>query len=170
MATAAGVSVRDARRFDMAFRATAGNVAPARARLMAWLRPSLAAGDELLDDVALAVSEACTNAVIHAHRAGHGRPDEGTFRVSASYAGERVRVTVSDDGGGLVARTDSPGQGCGLPLIAALSDTLSIGPATEGDGTVVRMEFIVGRTHRPTRLVPVAVPQTLVRRSGHRLA
>ena len=64
-------------------------------------------------DVALCVSEAVTNAVVHAFRDREGR--SGTIRVLAECTdGRMLRVSVEDDGVGVSPRSDSPGLGLGL--------------------------------------------------------
>lgn len=51
------------------------------------------------------------------------------------------RFTVSDDGHGLRPRTDSPGMGLGLALIANSCDDLTL-DTSEAAGTVVRITFL----------------------------
>jgi serine/threonine-protein kinase RsbW/stage II sporulation protein AB (anti-sigma F factor) len=87
-------------------------------------------------DVKLAVSEAATNAVVHAY------PGDavGTITATAWVDEGRLRIAISDEGGGMLPRLDSPGFGLGLPLIAALADDLEIVSRQEG-GTEVRIEF-----------------------------
>ncbi len=90
-----------------------------------------------LDGIRLAVAEACTNAVVH------GYADEaasGTIRVRAEMADEGFVVEVSDDGGGLRPRPDSPGMGLGLPLMARLTKALDVQYPDAG-GTTVRLIF-----------------------------
>src|SRR5215207_2912767 len=61
-----------------------------------------------LSDIRLAVSEAVTNAVIHAFR---GR-EHGTVIASVSMRDPGwFEVRVTDDGSGLAPRDDSPGWG-----------------------------------------------------------
>ncbi len=96
-------------------------------------------GEPWLSGVKLAVSEAVTNAVIHAYV---DAPQPGDVRLLASVDGNRVEVTVSDDGCGMVPRLDSPGLGVGLPFIAHAADTLDIGDSP-GGGTELRMSFRV---------------------------
>ena len=80
----------------------------------------------MLTGVKLAVSEAVTNAVVHAYV---GAEQPGEVRVDAPRrATTDVLVTVSDDGCGMVPRLDSPGLGVGLPFIAHTTDTLDIEP------------------------------------------
>ena len=97
-------------------------------------------GDPVLMGVKLAVSEAVTNAVVHAYV---GAEQPGEVRVRASVEPDAVRVTVSDDGCGMVPRLDSPGLGVGLPFIAHSADTLDIDHNARG-GTELRMTFRVG--------------------------
>ena len=92
-------------------------------------------------DVALAVSEALTNVVMHAYV---GRPGPGPMRVRADHTDHRLRVEVEDDGIGLGARHDSPGAGLGLALIASLATELELALGPGGKGTLVRMTFAIG--------------------------
>jgi serine/threonine-protein kinase RsbW len=88
------------------------------------------------DDVRLAVTEACTNVVIHAYE----DEETGDLEVDASIADRRLTVVIRDNGRGIVPRPDSPGLGLGLPLIATLAETLELGK-DKGDNTEVRMTF-----------------------------
>jgi anti-sigma regulatory factor (Ser/Thr protein kinase) len=115
---------------------------PARAENVAVVRhacgglgEALAVSDQLLSDIKLAVTEACTNVVIHAY------PDrEGPMEISAEIRPEHLSVVVRDEGRGVMPRADSPGLGLGLPLIATLADSLELGTGTD-DATEVRMIF-----------------------------
>src|SRR3954449_12199472 len=115
---------------------------PARAENVAVIRHAIGGlgealdiDDQVLADVKLAVTEACTNAVVHAYPEG-----EGPLQVAAYGKGERLTLVVRDDGRGIVPRTDSPGLGLGLPLIATLAEALELG--TDGDNpNEVRMTF-----------------------------
>jgi serine/threonine-protein kinase RsbW len=140
---------------DESFPAVAEAVAHVRVTLVDRLR-RLGADDRLLDDVALAVSEACTNAVVHAYR----KAARGTFDVAAAVEEDLIQVAVTDHGVGLQPRTDSPGLGLGLPLIASVSDSLAItsvrpdinanGNANNGGrGTTLSMTFTLRRQARP---------------------
>src|SRR3954469_415172 len=55
-------------------------------------------------DVRLAVSEVASNAVLHAYPGAAGE-----IRVRAVYDAERLVITITDDGLGMVPRIDSPG-------------------------------------------------------------
>ncbi len=94
-------------------------------------------GEAVVTGVKLAVSEAVTNAVVHAY-VNADRP--GEVRVRACVDDDEVQITVSDDGCGMVPRLDSPGLGVGLPFIAHTADTLDI-DHNDGGGTELRMSF-----------------------------
>lgn len=85
--------------------------------------------------IEVAVSEAVSNAVLHAY-AG----DRGRVHVRARFAGDALCVEVADSGRGMRPRADSPGLGLGLPLIVQLAAQVDI---SSEDGTRVRMEFPV---------------------------
>ncbi|SRR5436190_19951405 len=91
--------------------------------------------DDVIADIALAVTEACTNAVVHAYRDGRG-----TIQVTASHVDGALEVAVRDHGGGMSPRVDTPGLGVGLPVIAAIAESVEIGSPPDG-GTEVRMHF-----------------------------
>jgi anti-sigma regulatory factor (Ser/Thr protein kinase) len=71
-------------------------------------------------DVALVVTEAATNVVLHAYL--DAAP--GPLYVTGNVARRTLRVTVADCGRGLLERDDSPGAGFGTALMQALSDLL----------------------------------------------
>lgn len=102
------------------------------------LGEALDIADQTLSDVKLAVTEACTNAVVHAYPDG-----EGPLEVAAYVRKDRLMLVVRDEGLGIVPRTDSPGLGLGLPLIATLAEALELG-TDDADRTEVRMTFRLG--------------------------
>lgn len=107
----------------------------ARRALAAVAAAAGAAGDRL-DEIRLAVSEALTNAVVHAYRGD----EAGRLHVTAAVAADELWVLIGDDGRGLHAWNDSQGLGIGLSLISGLSDDFSI--VTRGSGgTEVQMRF-----------------------------
>ena len=75
------------------------------------------------DAIGVVVSEAVTNAVLHAYR---DRERPGDVHVSARVERNAVAISVSDDGLGLRPRPDSPGVGLGIPLMADLADHVEI--------------------------------------------
>jgi anti-sigma regulatory factor (Ser/Thr protein kinase) len=86
-------------------------------------------------DVALGVSEAVSNAVVHAFR---GR-DPGTISLRARHDGERLVIAVSDDGGGIRPTLEGRGLGVGMGLIREVTNELRI--ESSDRGTTVWMEF-----------------------------
>jgi serine/threonine-protein kinase RsbW len=90
--------------------------------------------------IALAVSEAVTNAVIHAYI---DEPQPGEVEVFAErHAGNGLEIQVCDDGRGMMPRSDSPGLGVGLPLVAKLAQRFRVESRPAG-GTAVSMVFPV---------------------------
>jgi serine/threonine-protein kinase RsbW len=92
---------------------------------------------EKLEAIALAVSEATTNVVLHAYRE---RDVPGAFTLELDIAAGSLLIDVRDDGVGMGPRDDSPGMGFGLPLIARVADAHGFLP-TEGGGTWLAMRF-----------------------------
>ena len=88
-------------------------------------------------DIALAVSEALTNAVLHAFVQ---RP-AGTMSLLAEAAVDALLVRITDDGSGMGQRVDSPGMGLGLNLIARLTSSLEFLPGPRATGTELQMRF-----------------------------
>jgi serine/threonine-protein kinase RsbW len=115
--------------------ARAENVAVVR-HALGGLGEALALDPQTLSDVKLAVTEACTNVVVHAY----GEVD-GPMQVDATVDdGGVLRVVVRDEGLGILPRPDSPGLGLGLPLIATLTESLELGKGAD-DRTEVTMVF-----------------------------
>ena len=116
------------------YSAVAASVPRARCALVAAAR-SAGADDDQLEAVRLAVSEALTNAVIHAYPKSAGR-----IHVLAWTGEGEFVVEIADDGPGLQAHTDTPGLGMGLGLISQVTDDFTIRQPHSG-GTAVRMRF-----------------------------
>jgi serine/threonine-protein kinase RsbW len=121
---------------------------PARAENVSVVRHVLGAlGDalglpaEVVEDMRLAVTEACTNVVRHAYA-----DRRGSIEVVVRPEGDSLRVTVADAGRGIGPSPDTAGPGLGLPLIAALTDSLEV-ERTGGTGSRLIMSF--RRTRRP---------------------
>jgi serine/threonine-protein kinase RsbW len=105
-------------------------------RLAADFAAAAGAADEVVEGIALAVSETVTNAILHGYDG-----DPGEIRVSCQVDGERFIVEVVDEGGGIAARQDSPGIGHGLALVGALAQTFDVATGDDGRGTTVTMGF-----------------------------
>ena len=97
--------------------------------------------EELLEDLKLALTEACTNSVRHAYEGG-----EGVVEILYELHPDRLVVEVNDEGEGFepssgasdVAGDLSEG-GLGIAIIQALSDELEIG-GRDGGGS--RLRFV----------------------------
>ena len=119
---------------------------PARAENVAVVRHVLAVLAETLDfptavvdDMRLAVTEACTNVVRHAYEGERAGPIELVLRPD----GETIEVIVSDAGRGIGLSPDTAGPGLGLPLIASLVHRLEIQHAPRA-GSRLAMTFLRG--------------------------
>jgi anti-sigma regulatory factor (Ser/Thr protein kinase) len=101
---------------------------PAEARSVTLARTAVArlaaqagAIEQRLDAIKLAVSEAITNAVVHAY------PDRrGSVYVRAAVVDGQFRVRIIDEGRGPHVPSRTPGLGSGLNLIAASADQFTI--------------------------------------------
>ena len=116
--------------------AVPGNVALVR-QALAGLADEVGIDATRLADMKVALTEACTNAVLHAY-------DEqgGELGVTMAIEHGRLVLTVRDRGRGLrplPSASEGPPLGFGLALIASLAD--EFGLAAGEHGTVVRIAF-----------------------------
>jgi serine/threonine-protein kinase RsbW len=106
-------------------------VAPAVSRMRHELDAALAALEvsrRRRHDVALVLTEAAANVVVHAY----ADKAPGLLYALASVAGPNLTVDVFDRGRGMVPNLQSPGLGVGLALMAQLADGLDIEPVVAG--------------------------------------
>jgi len=101
--------------------------------------------DRRIDDLSLAVSEACTNAIDGQRSARSSAP----VRVTVELDRASVSVTITDHAGGFspdeldpLPAVDDPGRlrherGLGLPLMRSLADAVTF--TATPDGTAVRI-------------------------------
>jgi anti-sigma regulatory factor (Ser/Thr protein kinase) len=115
--------------------ATADSVAQLRTLAVAYALENCAAGEHLLDDVALAVSEAATNAVQHAYP-DHEEP--GPIELDAYHTPTRLVVQIADHGTGH-RQGFQPGIGLRIIRLVARPDI-----RRDQDGTTVTMTFPCG--------------------------
>jgi serine/threonine-protein kinase RsbW len=115
---------------------------PARPENIAVIRHVLGAFAEalklppdLVEDMRLAVTEACTNVVRHAYDG-----EDGPIDVVVRPDGDRLDVIVTDRGRGMGPSPDIEGPGLGLPLIAALAEAIEVQDAPVR-GNRLRMSF-----------------------------
>jgi serine/threonine-protein kinase RsbW len=90
---------------------------------------------DLVEDIRLAVTEACTNVVRHAYDG-----DDGPIDVVMRPSKERLEIIISDRGRGMGPSPDVEGPGLGLPLIAALADSVELQEVRPG-GSRLKMAF-----------------------------
>jgi serine/threonine-protein kinase RsbW len=124
--------------FDQCRQAVVDEVAPLRRALTRWAKGA-GASERTCEAVAIASSEAITNAVVHAYRDASA-PGMVSVRGEIVVAPDRVHVEISDTGAGMRPRTDSPGLGLGLPLIAQLADRVEV-DSRLAEGTCITMDF-----------------------------
>jgi anti-sigma regulatory factor (Ser/Thr protein kinase) len=114
------------------------NVAVVR-QALAGLADALQIDPALAADMKIAVTEACTNAVLHAYNG-----TEGPLEVTIAADENRLGVSVRDRGPGfkpLPADGDGTPVGFGLALIASLADSFAIQGGA--GGTEVQMAFML---------------------------
>lgn len=92
------------------------------------------AAPDVVADVALAVSEAVTNAVKYAYE----EKSEGTVELATSVERPWLEIRIRDSGT-TFGRGSEDGLGLGLAIIARLCSDIKI--VQEGTGTEVRMRF-----------------------------
>jgi serine/threonine-protein kinase RsbW len=119
---------------------------PAKAEYIALVRLALSGlsrlrplDEEVLGDLKLAVTEACTNSVRHGYGDG-----EGTVDILYELQPDRLVVEVADDGPGFDAAGERPSEenleegGLGIAIIKAVSDEFEAGERAEGQGSRLR--------------------------------
>jgi serine/threonine-protein kinase RsbW len=126
--------------------AVSGNVPLIRHAVLAFAA-SQGASQELQGTIALAITEAVSNVVVHAYR---DREDPATVTVEADAdRGEGdLQIVVADEGLGLTPRYESDGLGMGLDIIADVSDDFSIRDRLPR-GTEVFMRFALDPLAHP---------------------
>ena len=131
----ASEEVNDTPDLELKLPARAENVAVVR-HAFGGFAEALSVDEQTLADIKLAITEACTNVVIHAY----DDDVDGSLEVDARIDDRRLTGVIRDQGRGIVPRPDSPGLGLGLPLIATLAESLELGK-DDDDRTEVRMTF-----------------------------
>ena len=119
---------------------------------LAGMADALAVDAAVLSDMKMAVTEACTNVVVHAYD-----EEAGVLEVQMLAGEDDLTIVVRDHGAGIQpkpSRDGPPALGLGLPLIAALSDAFEL-RGTAGQGTEVRMSFTYLRAGDPAAVHPV---------------
>jgi serine/threonine-protein kinase RsbW len=97
--------------------------------------------DELLADLKLALTEACSNSVRHAYVDG-----EGVVQIVYDLQPDRLVIEVTDEGGGFDPEDAAGGPddlsegGLGIAIIRAIADEVEIGARANGTGSRLRFE------------------------------
>lgn len=123
---------------------------------LAGLAEQLGVDAARLADMKIAITEACTNAVLHAYDE-RGGPLETAMTVDHG----RLVLTVRDRGHGihpLPTETQGPPLGFGLALIASLADEFGI--AGSRHGTEVRIAFALEDREAPPLTVQLTPQET----------
>jgi anti-sigma regulatory factor (Ser/Thr protein kinase) len=97
---------------------------------------ALGATEDTLDAIAIAVSEAASNAVLHAY-AGIS---DGQIEFEMSAFDQQLEIVIRDGGAGIGYAQSPGGLGQGLLIIDELADTFRVTSA-KGTGTTVTMRF-----------------------------
>jgi PAS domain S-box-containing protein len=114
--------------------AIADQLVNVRHRLADWLRAA-DVPEELVHDIVLVASEACTNCVEHAYR-GHRA---GTMSLEAHVVDGEVRARITDSGSWKTPAARPGNSGRGMVLMRALSDALNLDCTPTG--TTVDLTF-----------------------------
>ena len=142
------MAVTDTPRSDAATRAVRLTI-PAKPEYITLCRLALTGisrlrpvSDEVLADLKLALTEACSNSVRHAYDGG-----EGTVEIVYELHSDRLVIEVVDDGEGFdpaEEREEDAGDltegGLGIAIIRSVADDLEIGTGGAGRGS--RLRFV----------------------------
>ena len=102
--------------------------------------------DELLADLKLALTEACSNSVRHAYAEDEG----GVVQIVYDLLPDRLVIEVTDEGGGFDPEDAAGGAGdlseggLGIAIIRAIADEVEIGARANGKGSRLRFEKTLG--------------------------
>jgi len=110
----------------------------ARNVVVAVAQSSAAADPERLEDLRLAVSEACTTAVEGQRPAGDGDREGGRVTLRCLEGPGRLALTV-EYAGGLDDVVDAPERAWSLPLMEALVDDVEITDDAGTGRTTIRL-------------------------------
>jgi serine/threonine-protein kinase RsbW len=126
---------------------------PAKAEYIALVRLALtgvlrtqAVGQEVVADLKLALTEACSNSIRHAYTDGR----EGFVEIRYELEADRLAVEVADEGRGFdpellaadVVELDE--GGLGMAIIRAVTDEVAVGPRPGRNGSRLRFTKYLG--------------------------
>jgi serine/threonine-protein kinase RsbW len=121
-------------KFAKSFPASAEAVGTVRHAATAFAKQHCGHDQQLIDDIALAVTEAAANIVCHAYPGA----EPGTIELGGHATADALVIEVSDSGSGMSASGAKPGLGFGLTLIRQLAD---LNVVSNEAGTRLRMTF-----------------------------
>jgi anti-sigma regulatory factor (Ser/Thr protein kinase) len=110
-------------------------VLPSVRRSLRAVAGSVGASEQQREKLALAISEAVTNVIVHAYNGGAGE-----MHVTAAVKDGMLSVVVADDGRGLGGSADTDGLGFGVRFIGEAADEAVVRSRPAG-GVEVRMGF-----------------------------
>jgi len=137
--------VSDAAAVQLELAARTDNVAVVRQAVVAAAE-ALSADAAVVADMKLAVTEACTNVILHAYV-----EPGGPIEVELLALDRGLTIVVRDHGVGMsprpprLAPANGSGLGLGLPLMAAIAEDFEV-HGVPGGGTEVRMTFDLERS------------------------
>jgi serine/threonine-protein kinase RsbW len=106
--------------------------------------------EEGIDDLKIAVSEMCTNAIVHTV---NGREDKPPILVRFLAGNGFLTIEVRDEGPGFdpslvidKESTDLPGKGFGIPLIRSLVDVFECDSHPTSGTTISVTKFLDGES------------------------
>ena len=124
---------------------------PARPEFIALARLALTGlartrglSQEVVADLKLALTEACSNSVRHAYEVGR----RGTVAIQYQLSLDRIVIEVTDEGSGFNPKTlrraqeDLDEGGLGIAIIRAVTDDLEIGARPEGGSRLRFLKFL----------------------------
>lgn len=114
---------------------------PRLRRFVTDLARSHGADDEAVGRIGLAVTEAVTNAVLHAYTSTQRPGYKVGFAADVEPGSGDLQVVIFDYGSGMQTDDRSPGLGQGLRIIASVTDDFSIAE-TPTHGLEVWMRFL----------------------------
>ncbi|MDX6598261.1 MAG: serine/threonine-protein kinase RsbW [Gaiellales bacterium] len=97
--------------------------------------------EDIAGHIRLAVTEACTNCVLHAYDGESG--PESTFALEVRVEDDDLLVVVRDGGAGITAaRSPRAGLGLGLQLMRESAASMDV-VSRPGGGTSIAMRFAI---------------------------
>ena len=119
---------------ELALPAVPESIGDARAAVTAFLDERDCSPD-LIASARLAVTEACSNVVLHAYRS-----TPGTVELEVWLAAHSVRALVRDHGVGLGVPSSRSQLGLGLTIIERVTEAVEVDELPDG-GVEIRMRF-----------------------------